>query len=93
MSYVESRVAAQEVLDDIARELNYRANSLLGSAFTRRHHPSYVSVRSLKDQILELHGAASLGRAVYGGELPAELAKKIFLAVQEAQEASGTSRR
>jgi hypothetical protein len=87
MTYIESRVFADEVLADVSRELNYRANALVGSVFTRKHHPTYVSVRALKDQILELHGAASLARAVYGGVIPEELDAKIRAAIAEATDA------
>jgi len=90
MTYIESRVTAQEVLDDVSRELNYRANALLGSVFTRKHHPTYVSVRGLKDQVLELIGAAGLARAVYGGVIPEDLDTKIRAAVYEANEAVKT---
>ena len=89
MAYIETRVTAQDVLDDVARQLNYRINSLAASARDRKMHPSYMSARMLKDQILEVRGAAGIARSIMGGNLPDSINEKLREAYEAAQNALG----
>ena len=82
--YIETRTTHRQVLDDVGLHLNYKLNNLIASAIERKRHPSYMSKRMLKDKVLEVRGAASLARNVYGGELPQALGEKLQEAFAQA---------
>lgn len=92
--YIETRTTAQEVIDAILRELQYRANSVENSAIIRRDHPTFLTRPMLREEINKLDGIWDFAKRILGGydQIPEELHQRIRKAKAYAQEIMETKK-
>ena len=79
--FVETRTAAEEVKADMLRELEFMANGLLSQLRTVRSHPSFVTMKLLREEGDRFAGALRLVRMVYGDNFPEESEAKFAEAI------------
>jgi hypothetical protein len=84
--YIETRTTADQVLADVFRQVEFKANGLNSSVAQRRRSSSSVTNKQLRESIAELTAYWSMAMNVAGGfdQLPNALVYK----VSEARDAA-----
>jgi len=65
--YIETRTSAEEVMADVLKELEYKANSVRNQAQNRLDHPTFITLPALRAEANQLQGMYSMAIRVVGG--------------------------
>jgi hypothetical protein len=83
--FIETRTTHTEVLADVLREVEHKANSVVNTVVAFKHHPTYNTKTGIRQELWQLQGMAQLARQVTGKALPESVQRKLDDAVDAVE--------